>query len=184
MLSRPSDTGHTPFGDIFVSESPDLVHWGRHRHVIGRGGPWWQGTKIGAGPSPIETSEGWLLFYHGVTTTCNGYVYSIGAMLLDAERPWKVIACAREPFLVPEASVRARGLRARRVLPRGVPVRLGDRPHRAVLRRRGHVHRALLLQGAGRSCSSSRTTRSRSEPARAGPLPRLPTGADACSFGA
>jgi len=27
MLSRPSDNGHTPFGDIFSSESPDLVHW-------------------------------------------------------------------------------------------------------------------------------------------------------------
>ncbi len=35
MLSRPSDNGHTPFGDIFYSESPDLVHWGRHRHVHG-----------------------------------------------------------------------------------------------------------------------------------------------------
>ena len=34
MLSRPSDNGHTPFGDVFYSESPDLVHWGRHRHVI------------------------------------------------------------------------------------------------------------------------------------------------------
>ena len=33
LLSRPSDSGHTPFGDIFVSESPDLVYWGRHRHV-------------------------------------------------------------------------------------------------------------------------------------------------------
>ncbi len=35
MLSRPSDSGHTPFGDIFVSESPDLVYWGKHRHVMG-----------------------------------------------------------------------------------------------------------------------------------------------------
>jgi beta-1,4-mannooligosaccharide/beta-1,4-mannosyl-N-acetylglucosamine phosphorylase len=103
MLSRPSDTGHTPFGDIFVSESPDMVHWGKHRHVIGRGGPWWQGTKIGAGPSPIETSEGWLLFYHGVTTTCNGFVYSISAMLLDRDEPWKVIGCANQPLIVPEA---------------------------------------------------------------------------------
>ena len=34
MLSRPSDSGHTPFGDIYLSESPDLVHWGRHRHVL------------------------------------------------------------------------------------------------------------------------------------------------------
>lgn len=103
MLSRPSDTGHTPFGDIFTSESPDLVHWGRHRHVIGRGGPWWQGVKIGAGPSPIETSEGWLLFYHGVSSTCNGLTYAIGAMLLDIHEPWKVIACAREALLCPEA---------------------------------------------------------------------------------
>ncbi|MDR2673531.1 MAG: glycoside hydrolase family 130 protein [Opitutaceae bacterium] len=103
MLSRPSDTGHTPFGDIFLSESPDLVHWGRHRHVIGKGGPWWQGVKIGAGPSPIETDEGWLLFYHGVTGTCNGFIYAIGAMLLDLENPSRVIACAREALLCPEA---------------------------------------------------------------------------------
>ena len=34
MLSRPSDNGHTPFGDIFYSESPDLIHWGRHRLVM------------------------------------------------------------------------------------------------------------------------------------------------------
>ena len=34
MLSRPSDDGHTPFGEIYWSESPDLVHWGRHRHVM------------------------------------------------------------------------------------------------------------------------------------------------------
>jgi hypothetical protein len=36
MLSHPSDNGHTPFGDIFYSESPDLTHWGCHRHRGGR----------------------------------------------------------------------------------------------------------------------------------------------------
>jgi beta-1,4-mannooligosaccharide/beta-1,4-mannosyl-N-acetylglucosamine phosphorylase len=70
---------------------------------MSRGGSWWQGTKIGAGPSPIETGEGWLLFYHGVTTTCNGYVYSMGAALLDLEQPWKVIACCNQALLTPEA---------------------------------------------------------------------------------
>ena len=149
MLSRPSDTGHTPFGDIFVSESPDLVHWGRHRHVIGRGGPWWQGTKIGAGPSPIETSEGWLLFYHGVTTTCNGYVYSIGAMLLDLDEPWKVIACAKEPLIVPEATYELTGFVPGCLFPRGLPLRCGDRQDCDLLRRGGHLHRALLLQRSG-----------------------------------
>ncbi|MBN8635818.1 MAG: glycosidase, partial [Anaerolineae bacterium] len=34
MFSRPSDTGHTPFGDIFISQTPDIVHWGNHRFVM------------------------------------------------------------------------------------------------------------------------------------------------------
>ena len=100
MLSRPSDAGHTPFGDIFYSESPDMIHWGRHRHVMSRGGGW-QSTKIGAGPCPIETDEGWLLIYHGVLTSCNGYVYSAGAALLDLEEPWKVIARTRSYLISP-----------------------------------------------------------------------------------
>jgi beta-1,4-mannooligosaccharide/beta-1,4-mannosyl-N-acetylglucosamine phosphorylase len=98
MLSRPSDTAHTPFGDIFYSESPDLIHWGHHRHVMSPTGGW-QATKVGAGPTPIETSEGWLLFYHGVLTSCNGFVYSFGAALLDLEKPWKVIYRTR-PYLL------------------------------------------------------------------------------------
>jgi beta-1,4-mannooligosaccharide/beta-1,4-mannosyl-N-acetylglucosamine phosphorylase len=90
MLSRPSDRGHTPFGDTFYSESPDLVHWGCHRFVMGpKGG--WQSTKVGPGPVPIETKEGWLLFYHGVITQCNGFEYSFGAVLLDLDEPWKVL---------------------------------------------------------------------------------------------
>ncbi len=91
MYSRPSDTGHTPFGDIFYSESPDLVYWGKHRFVMAPKSWTWQSTKIGAGPTPIETTEGWLLFYHGVLTSCNGFVYSFGAALLDLDQPWKVI---------------------------------------------------------------------------------------------
>ncbi len=103
MLSRPSDTGHTPFGDIFYSESPDMCHWGRHRHVMGPTVEWsWQSTKIGAGPTPIETTEGWLLIYHGVLTSCNGYVYSMGAALLDIEEPWKVLYRAAPYLLSPQ----------------------------------------------------------------------------------
>ncbi|MDR1639894.1 MAG: glycoside hydrolase family 130 protein [Clostridiales bacterium] len=90
MLSRPSDGGHTAFGDIFCSESPDLVYWGRHRHVMSRAGGW-MSTKIGAGPIPIETDQGWLLFYHGVLNSCNGFVYAFGAALLDLDEPWKVL---------------------------------------------------------------------------------------------
>ena len=89
MVSRPSDNGHTPFGDIFYSESPDLNYWGRHRYVMGTANGW-QSTKIGGGPTPIETKEGWLMIYHGVLNSCNGFVYSFGAALLDIDQPWKV----------------------------------------------------------------------------------------------
>ena len=51
----------------------------------------WEMTKVGAGPTPIETDEGWLMFYHGVLTSCNGFTYSIGAALLDINEPWKVL---------------------------------------------------------------------------------------------
>lgn len=98
MLNRPSDNGHTPFGDIFYSESPDMTFWGRHRHVMGTRGSW-ESTKIGAGPIPIETTEGWLLIYHGVLNSCNGFTYSAGAALLDIDEPWKVIYRA-EPYIL------------------------------------------------------------------------------------
>jgi beta-1,4-mannooligosaccharide/beta-1,4-mannosyl-N-acetylglucosamine phosphorylase len=101
MLSRPSDNGHTPFGDIFYSESPDLVHWGRHRHVMAPRRLSWDSTKVGAGPTPIETQDGWLLIYHGVLTSCNGYVYSMGAALLDLDEPWRVVARPHDYLLAP-----------------------------------------------------------------------------------
>lgn len=102
MLSRPSDTGHTAFGDIFYSESPDYVYWGKHRHVMSRGDSPWQSTKVGAGPIPIETDEGWIMIYHGVLTSCNGYVYSFGVALLDIDKPWKVIKRSRDYILSPQ----------------------------------------------------------------------------------
>ncbi|MDR0784836.1 MAG: glycoside hydrolase family 130 protein [Treponema sp.] len=98
ILSRPSDSGHTPFGDIIYSESPDLTFWGKHRHVMAPTDGW-QSTKVGAGPAPIETDEGWLLFYHGVLYSCNGFVYSFSAALLDLDKPWKIIARPK-PYLV------------------------------------------------------------------------------------
>ena len=103
MLSRPSDNGHTPFGDIFYTESPDLIHWGRHRHVMSPVPLTWQSTKIGAGPTPIETASGWLVLHHGVLTSCNGFVYSIGAALLDLDEPWHVLARGRDYLLSPQA---------------------------------------------------------------------------------
>ena len=100
MFSRPSDSGHTPFGDMYLSHSKDMTYWGKHRHVMApdRG---WESKKIGAGPIPIETSEGWLVFYHGVLESCNGFVYSFGACILDKDQPWKVKYRCREYLINP-----------------------------------------------------------------------------------
>lgn len=102
MMSRPSDNGNTKYGSIFYSESPDMVHWGCHKFMMGPDMPW-ESTKIGAGPIPIETSEGWLMIYHGVVERCNGFVYSFGAALLDLDKPWNVIARSKELLMGPEA---------------------------------------------------------------------------------
>jgi len=105
MLSRPSDTGHTAFGDIFYSQSTDMEYWGHHRHVMSthKGDESaWQSTKIGAGPIPIETEDGWLIIYHGVINTCNGFVYRMGCALLDINEPWKVLLRSKYYILGPQ----------------------------------------------------------------------------------
>ena len=101
MLSRPSDSGHTPFGDIYISQSPDMTYWGKHRHVMAPS-MGWESTKIGAGPIPIETERGWLIFYHGVLTSCNGFVYSFSAALLNKDEPWNVLKRGREYLISPQ----------------------------------------------------------------------------------
>ena len=109
MLSRPSDSGHTAFGDIFLSESNDLTYWGKHRVVAQKGYEWWCALKIGAGPVPIELDDGWLVFIHGVNRTCNGYVYSIGALILDKEDISKVKYRCKNFLLTPEMDYETNG---------------------------------------------------------------------------
>jgi len=101
MYSRPSDMGHTPFGCMFYSTSPDMVFWGTHRFVFEPVRSSWQSTKIGPGPAPIEVDEGWLLIYHGVWTSCNGYLYYMGGAILDKEEPWRVLYRTRDYLLAP-----------------------------------------------------------------------------------
>jgi beta-1,4-mannooligosaccharide/beta-1,4-mannosyl-N-acetylglucosamine phosphorylase len=100
MLIRPCDRGHTPYGDIFIQSSPDLTFWGKYRFVMSPVKNW-EMTKIGAGPTPIETDEGWLVYYHGVLTSCNGFTYSMGAAILDRDDPSKVLHRADSYLLAP-----------------------------------------------------------------------------------
>ena len=128
MMSRPSDNGHTPFGDIYVSQSPDLEFWGRHRYMMGTikgNDSAWQSTKVGAGPAPIETDEGWLLIYHGVLHLLQRLLCTArAAALLDLDEPWKVLYRSKDYLSWrPWRAVRARGRRAQR----GLPLRGADR---------------------------------------------------------
>lgn len=112
MLSRPSDNGHTPFGNIYISFSPDMKYWGEHRCVMkvtAFEDSAWQCLKIGAGSVPLRTEEGWLMFYHGVINTCNGFRYSMGAALLDLEDPTKVLCRTRSYLLAPALSYETSG---------------------------------------------------------------------------
>ena len=65
--------------------------------------------KIGAGAAPIETTEGWLMFYHGVATTCNGFVYSMGGAILDIDEPSKVLYRCENYLLTPEENYEVTG---------------------------------------------------------------------------
>lgn len=73
---------------MWISYSPDLRHWGRHKIVLeARRGGWWDANKIGLCSPPIETAKGWLMLYHGVRMTASGSIYRMGLALFDLENP-------------------------------------------------------------------------------------------------
>jgi len=77
---------------IWLAFSPDLRHWGDHTLLLpAREGAWWDAGKIGLGPPPLETPEGWLMLYHGVRSTASGSLYRAGLALLDLEDPRRVL---------------------------------------------------------------------------------------------
>jgi predicted GH43/DUF377 family glycosyl hydrolase len=89
---------------MWISFSPDLRHWGDHAFILeARDGAWWDAGKIGLGPPPLETPEGWLVMYHGVHTTSDGPIYRAGLALLDLEDPRRVMRRTDEWIFGPSA---------------------------------------------------------------------------------
>ena len=107
-LERPNGEGTTG-GDIYLSYSPDLIHWGRTQLVLQKGTRYWESSKIGPGAPPIRTDAGWLVLYHGCRQHMNGISYNAGAMLLDLEDPSKVIGKMRACLMWPETDYEFRG---------------------------------------------------------------------------
>ena len=77
---------------MWVSRSPDMVHWGEHDIFLeARSGGWWDANKIGLNAPPLETPEGWLILYHGVRVSGAGVNYRLGLALADLDRPDRII---------------------------------------------------------------------------------------------
>lgn len=106
-LDRPGG-GDGSNGDIWISASTDLIHWGEFKPVIAAGYRFWNVQKIGPTP-PIKTDKGWLDIIHGVFSPAGGTYYYIGAILLDLEEPWKVIGKINSFLLGPEMDYERHG---------------------------------------------------------------------------
>ncbi len=127
-------TIHRPMGkdtftapNIQVSSSPDLIHWGRHKFVLGPDAGAWDSYRVGGGPPPVKVPGGWLLIYHGVERRKGDPIgiYCVGAALLDEKDPSRVLARTPEPILRPERPWEKKGFTPNVIFPTGITLR-GD----------------------------------------------------------
>lgn len=107
-LERPYNHGApNERGHIWISRSPDLVHWGHHRFLL-KGFTNWCWGKIGP-TVPIKTEKGWLEIIHGVSKSCSLVSYSLGAILLDLNDPEKIIGRMESYLLTAEEDYEFKG---------------------------------------------------------------------------
>ena len=110
LLHRPMPTYQSIGAHIWLSFSPDLKYWGDHKILFkARKGGWWDANKIGLSPPPLETTEGWLILYHGVRQTVSGVIYRLGIALLDLENPSRVLRRGEEWIFGPREQYEREG---------------------------------------------------------------------------
>jgi len=109
LLHRPVTGGAEEIW--YALADRDFVHWSLPGILMPmRGGPWWDGRRIGVGGPPILTDMGWLLIYHGVKQMAGSPVYRLGVALLDKDDPRKVLLRASEWVFAPEETYERQGL--------------------------------------------------------------------------
>jgi predicted GH43/DUF377 family glycosyl hydrolase len=106
-LTRPMPQSFGRVLGVWIAFSDDLVHWGGHAPLALPRQGMWDGLRTGAGTIPFRVPEGWLEIYHGVDRSTR---YALGAILLDADDPSRVIGRSPEPILVPTAPYERKGL--------------------------------------------------------------------------
>ncbi len=98
-IDRPSAENRH---DIWISRSPDLLHWGGFEFLTEPIAGTWEADKIGISTQPVKTKDGWLVLYHGVRGFGISYLYKIGVMLLDLKKPWIILGRSKEPIISPD----------------------------------------------------------------------------------
>jgi predicted GH43/DUF377 family glycosyl hydrolase len=106
LIHRPVSSARA---HMWLSYSPDLIHWGGHRLMLeARRGSWWDANKIGLSSPPIETPKGWLVMYHGVRQTAAA-IYRLGLALFDLKNPELCLKRGSQWFFGPEESYELHG---------------------------------------------------------------------------
>jgi predicted GH43/DUF377 family glycosyl hydrolase len=110
LIHRPVPATADHGTHVWLSWSPDLRHWGDSRVLLAaRRGGYWDAGKIGLGPPPLLTDDGWLVGYHGVRITVAGSIYRMGLALLDRDDPTIVVSRGHEWVFGPQAEYERSG---------------------------------------------------------------------------
>jgi len=126
---------HRIYPDIqiaYFNDAEDLTYqyWMNYLHninkyIVLKSKMPFEASYIGGGCPPVETSEGWLIIYHGVEDTAQGYIYHACAALLDLNDPTKEIGRLRYPLFSPEFDWEKQGVVNNVVFPSATVLR-GD----------------------------------------------------------
>jgi len=91
---------------IWLAETEDFEHFKHHTPILDPRPGTWEASKVGIAGPPVHHPQGWLLIYHAVD---ENNVYRLGAALLDANAPHRVLARHPQPLLEPKYEWERRG---------------------------------------------------------------------------
>jgi predicted GH43/DUF377 family glycosyl hydrolase len=97
-LTRPMPQSFSRIFGVWIAFSEDLLAWGGHERLCLPRPDYWDELRTGASAVPFRVDDGWLELYHGVDRDSR---YAMGALLLDADDPRKVLARSAQPILEP-----------------------------------------------------------------------------------
>lgn len=122
-IHRPVGLTSPAFLTMWLAESPDLIHWGHHKVVTPDPiEPTESFRRLGAGPPPLQTDHGWLIFYHEVVPSSASPIgtYMTGAILTDLHHPWRPIAQTQNWLIGPDQPFEQAGFVPNVVFPTGL----------------------------------------------------------------